>query len=109
MPEEKHSYGRPNRPSTPVGDVVSNYYGDVAQKQITQQYDILRETSKPVGLNYSRGHTKASAMAYNHVSQQNFFKSNPSASSDNLFKMSKFKNVTGRLDSHNGTFKARKW
>ena len=32
LPEEEHSYGRPNRPSTPVGDVVSNYYGDVATK-----------------------------------------------------------------------------
>ena len=26
LPEEAHSYGRPNRPSTPVGDVISNYY-----------------------------------------------------------------------------------
>ena len=93
LPEEAHPYGRPNRPGTPVGDVMSNYYGDVASKQITQKYDILRETSKPLGLNYARGHTKASAMAYNHVSQQNFFKSSAAQSSDNLFKMSKFKHV----------------
>ena len=64
----------------------------------------MRETSKPLGLSYSRGHTKASAMAYNHVSQQNFFKSSAAASSDNLFKMSKFKHVQGRTDTHNGTY-----
>ena len=27
IPEEAHPYGKANRPSTPVGDVVSNYYG----------------------------------------------------------------------------------
>ena len=27
VPEEAFSFGKPNRPSTPVGDVVSNYYG----------------------------------------------------------------------------------
>ena len=32
LPEEAHPYGRPNRPGTPVGDVISYYYGDVAEK-----------------------------------------------------------------------------
>ena len=32
LPEEMHPYGRPNRPGTPVGDVISNYYGDNAEK-----------------------------------------------------------------------------
>lgn len=76
----------------------------MASKQITQKYDILRETSKPLGLTYARGHTKASAMAYNHVSQQNFYKSSAAKSSDNLFKMSKFRNVQGRTNTNNGTF-----
>ena len=35
LPEEAHPYGRPNRPGTPVGDVVSNFYGENAEKMIT--------------------------------------------------------------------------
>jgi hypothetical protein len=102
LPEEAHSYGRPNRPSTPVGDVISNYYGDIANKQITQKYDILKETSKPLGLSYARGHTKASAMAHNHISQTNFNKSYAGVNERNLFKMSKFSNVNPRTNTHNG-------
>ena len=35
LPEETNPYGRPNRPGTPVGDVISNYYGENAEKLIT--------------------------------------------------------------------------
>ena len=31
LPEDEHPYGRPNRPSTSVGDVISNYYGRIAE------------------------------------------------------------------------------
>ena len=72
LPEEQHPYGRPNRPGTPVGDVISNYYGDNAEKQINVKYEILRETTKPLGLSYARGHTRASAMAHNAVSHAEF-------------------------------------
>ena len=68
LPEEAHPYGRPNRPGTPVGDVISNYYGEVAEKQISQKYDILKDTVKPMSLQYARGHTRASALAKSHVS-----------------------------------------
>ena len=67
LPEEAHPYGRPNRPGTPVGDVVSNFYGENAEKMITQKYDILKETTKPLSLSYARGHTRASAMAKSHI------------------------------------------
>ena len=100
MPEEAHPYGKPNRPGTPVGDVISYYYGDVAEKQITAKYSILRETSKPLGLNFARSHTKASALAQSHVSQENYNKVYGSTQKD-LFKMSKFKNVKPRTDTHN--------
>ena len=69
LPEEEFIYGRPNRPSTPVGDVVSNYYGEKATNEISQKYEILRETTKPLGLSFARSHTKASALAHSHISQ----------------------------------------
>lgn len=32
LPEEEFTYGRQNRPSTPVKAVVSGFYGDVAEQ-----------------------------------------------------------------------------
>ena len=68
LPEENFQYGKANRPGTPVGDVISNYYGQQASKHLEQKYNILRETTKPLGLSFARGHTRASAMAHNYVS-----------------------------------------
>ena len=100
LPEEEFPYGRPNRPGTPVGDVISNYYGENAEKQIGHKYEILKETSKPLSLNYARGHTRASAMAKGHVSQSNFNKSYERYANEHMFKMSKFKNVKPRTDTN---------
>jgi hypothetical protein len=41
LPEEEFPYGRPNRPGTPVGDVVSNYYGEKAQKEVMKKYQFI--------------------------------------------------------------------
>ncbi len=41
LPEEAHPYGKKNRPSTPVGDVVSNYYGVKATEMISSKYGYL--------------------------------------------------------------------
>ena len=101
LPEEAHPYGRPNRPGTPVGDVVSNFYGENAEKVITQKYDILKETTKPLSLSYARGHTRASAMAKSHITQDNFNKSYVALNDKELFKMTKFKNVKPRTDTNN--------
>ena len=52
-------------------------------------------------MSFSRGHTRASAMAHNHVSQTNFNKSYAGVKENDLFKMSKFRNVQPRTDTHN--------
>ena len=102
LPEEEYPYGRPNRQGTPVGDVISNYYGENAEKNIGRKYDILKETSKPLPLSYARGHTRASALAKASISQSNFNKSLAKVQSESVFKMSKFKNVKARTDTYNG-------
>ena len=33
LPQEEFIYGKPNRPSTPIKDVVTNFYGDVGEQQ----------------------------------------------------------------------------
>lgn len=49
---------------------------------------------------YTRGHTRASAMAHNYTHSENFFKMQPEDQSK-LFKMSKFKNPKARTDTNN--------
>ena len=99
LPEEQFMYGKPNRPSTPVGDVISNYYGAEALKNLEQKYNILRETTKPLGLSFARGHTKASAMAHNFVTQQSQAKE-LTLDHGKLFKMKKFQNVAPRTNTY---------
>ena len=101
MPEEEFLYGKANRPGTPVGDVISNYYGEKASKHLEQKYDILKDSTKPLGLSYARGHTKASAMAHNFVSSSVYNASFKQHSSNDLFKMKKFKNVAARTNTNN--------
>ena len=63
LPDEEFTYGRANRPSTPVKAVMSNFYGDVAEQQIMNRYETIKVQSKPVPLVEARHHTKASQMA----------------------------------------------
>ena len=60
LPHEDFVYGKANRPSTPVKAVVGGFYGDVAEQQTLNRYEILRLQSRPVTLVDSRNHTKAS-------------------------------------------------
>ena len=108
LPEEDHSYGRPNRPGTPVGDVISNFYGDIASKVLTQKYDILQETQKPMSLKFARGHTKASTLAHSFISHKELSKEDKENVSKNLFKMRKFKNVKPRTDTNLTGFPSKK-
>jgi hypothetical protein len=81
-----------------VGDVVSNYYGQEAEKAMGQRYEILKETTKPLGLNVARGHTKASAIAHNYVNNSTLNKLYPQKKE--LFKMKKFTNVGPRTNTN---------
>ena len=38
MPPEDFAYGVPNRPSTPMKNVVNNEYGNVAEEEIKKDY-----------------------------------------------------------------------
>ena len=64
LPDESFTYGKALRPSTPIKDVVSNFYGDVAQQQILMRYDAIRAQSRSgTRLVSHERHTKASALA----------------------------------------------
>jgi len=100
LPHEDFTYGKANRPPTPVKAVISGFYGDVAEQQTATRYEILHMQSRPKGLTDARNHTRASQMA------SDFLKTNVRdehmRSTASLFKMNKFRNVGPRTNTHNG-------
>jgi hypothetical protein len=42
LPEESHSYGKPLRSSTPIREVMGNYYGELAEGEMMYKYDNMR-------------------------------------------------------------------
>ncbi|CDW88730.1 UNKNOWN [Stylonychia lemnae] len=100
LPEEEFTYGKANRPSTPIKAVVSGFYGDVAEQQILTRYEVLKEQSKPVSLAYARNHTRGSQLAQDHM-RETSTKDQFGTSTQNLFKMKKFQNVQPRTNTHN--------
>jgi len=64
LPDESFTYGKALRPSTPIKDVVCNFYGDVAEQEMLTRYDWIRTQSRggPRLTSHER-HTKASALA----------------------------------------------
>ena len=43
VPLDQMSFGKPNRPSTPISGVISNYYGETAVAEISEKYQIQEE------------------------------------------------------------------
>lgn len=47
LPEENFTYGLPNRPGTPIKDVINGAYGNRAEEIIRKEYDtFIKEKSK---------------------------------------------------------------
>ena len=68
LPEESFTYGKALRPSTPIRDVIGNFYGDVAEHVMHSRYDFLKqESTYGVRLPSNNRHTRASALAKNHI------------------------------------------
>ena len=99
LPEEEFTYGRGNRPSTPMKAVMSGFYGDVAEQQTLNRYEVLKEQSKPISLAQARNHTKASQLAQTHIKLSS--EEEKMRQSKTLFKMKKFQQVTARTNTHN--------
>lgn len=94
LPDERFTYGRALRPSTPIRDVIGNFYGDVAEHLMHTRYDNFRKDSS-IRLGSANRHTRASALAKSHVNAQL-----TSTGNKELFKMKKFDKVQPRTNTH---------
>jgi len=95
---ENQAFGNPNRPSTPIKAVVEGFFGDVAEQQTLARYDIVNQKQSR-HLSELRNHTRASQLAQSHIKTAS--NEDVMRSSKGLFKMTKFRNVSSRTNTHN--------
>lgn len=70
LPDDSFTYGNPLRPSTPIKDVLGNFYGDVAEQIMISRYDNIRLNTASYNktrLKSADKHTRASALAKTFV------------------------------------------
>ena len=107
LPDESFTYGKALRPSTPIRDVLGNFYGDVAEHMMQSRYDYMRkDTSQGVRLPSSNRHTRASALAKSHIIGKQV--DEQIGGQKNVFKMKKFLKIEPRTNSNNLNLKVNK-
>ena len=109
LPHEDHAYGKPLRRSSPMREVIGNYYGELAEGELIAKYDKMRDTRSQFHSTTRHGmrtmkHTQKSMVAASYVQhRQDDIKKRATLmqGSEDLFKMRKFKNVQPRTNTHN--------
>ena len=97
-------FGTANRPSTPIKAVVEGFFGDVAAHETQQKYkELVARPQTGVARKMSEmRQTKGSVLAQQHIRQSSNKVQKLISQPEDLFKMSKFKNVNARTNTHNG-------
>jgi hypothetical protein len=94
--ETDHGFGRPNRPSTPMGAVMSGHFEAAASMEQewknSNNERVFEAMSKFTGV---RPHTRASAMASDHVRSNRNTMLNKQGG--DMFKMTQFKAIKSRV------------
>ena len=86
LPNEAFSYGRANRPQTPVGGIISNSFGEAASQILQTRYGNIKEFKKaqsPKGQIEVR-YTNAKMKAEEFIKTKNSFDWTTGASYSNL-------------------------
>merc|ERR1719488_368556 len=90
------AYGRKSRPSTPINNVVGNQYGCECQEALESTYEMYQRHADASGGKLYVKHNKASKTSIANARDrrdQSLHMSEPKE----LFKLTKFKKVSSRL------------
>ena len=109
LPPGHHAYGLPLRQSSPMREVIGNYYGEMAEGEMQYKYDSMRQTRSQFRSTArdnmrTTKHTQKSAVAADYVARKgidNAKKTELMTGGENLFKMKKFQTVAPRTNTHN--------
>ena len=104
LPSEEFTYGMPLRPSTPIRDVMGNFFGEMAESEMGYKYQQTKGTFKGTLLPTEAKHTMKSKVAHDFVkskgSEDDKVAKLMSGSKD-LFKIKRFNNVQPRTNTNN--------
>lgn len=98
LPQETFCYGKPSRPQTPLGGIISNTFGETASQILQSRYNNIKEykqvnsPKKVMPVRYTQAQMKADEF----VKTKNAW--NKSETRED-FKLKRFKNVDSKIDN----------
>ena len=98
LPHESFSYGRANRPQTPVGGIITNNFGEMAGAELQQKYQQIKEykfKQSPRGKIEVR-YTNAKLKAEEFIKTKNSFDLTHTRQD---FKLKRFQNIDSKIDN----------
>lgn len=104
LPSEDFTYGMPLRPSTPIRDVMGNFFGEMAESEMTYKYEQTKGTFKGSALPTEAKHTMKSKIAHDFVKSKGSEDDKTAklmSGSKELFKIKRFNNVQPRTNTNN--------
>jgi hypothetical protein len=98
LAEDKFTFGKQNRPGTPIKDVIGGFYQGMGEEMQKSRYTYYQKTGQPVKLAADKP-TKASQLAHTFTNTR--VHKDPAQERD-LFKLRKFQRIAPRTETHHG-------
>ena len=92
------TFGKANRPSTPIQGVISNNYANIAAQEVTERYDLYLKANKDAkkAKRILPANTRAGTLAAKYHNDQRIKNENE----EQRFKMKRFGNVGPRTSTN---------
>ena len=104
LPPQEFVYGQPLRPSTPIRDVMGNFFGEMAESEMVYKYQQTGNNFYKSKMPTEAKHTTKSKIAYDFVKSKGSEGENLAklmCGDKNLFKIKRFDKVKPRTDTNN--------
>ena len=104
LPPKEFTYGMPCRPSTPIRDVMGNFFGEMAENEMTFKYGQTRSNFRQTAAPAETKHTTKSKIADEFVKSKGHEDAKQAklmSGSKDLFKIKRFDHIKPRTDTNN--------
>ena len=104
LPPTEFTYGMPCRPSTPIRDVMGNFFGEMAENEMVYKYNQTKTNFRRTGAPLEAKHTTKSKIAHEFVKtrgQVDDKQARLMSGSKDLFKIKRFDHVKPRTNTNN--------
>jgi hypothetical protein len=104
LPPNEFAFGKPNRPSTPINGVISNFYGESAENDQKVKYDVTYQVKKSFKPLPAAKETKAVQKAKEFKQTTKIQHDSPDKKE---FKLKRFQDVQPRTNTYKKPFAAK--